>query len=328
MALIRNLYWGRLRAALGFWLCVSTLAAQAHGLRPDLLVQVDPPTLAGLHVEVHQGHIAPQLVLENRTQSELLLYDTQNVAFLRFHQGKVWVNKNSVDAQRSLNPGAFVQQRKRPVAKTSVQWQLIREQASYGWFDPRINPEPIEIPMEITVLDEALPAASWRIPAELDGNDYAITGQFIYQPAPKGAIHNVLRTPQPAPGISLNLAPGPVPALFLDNHSEQDVLILDENGQGFIRIGPQGVHVDTDHPRWQSAKRPGQISQQGWQKLSQAPRFAWLETRAVFKAATPRSQQSQLLAHWQVPIRLGENKLNIIGSHVWQAFESQAQSAK
>ena len=323
--------WGRLWAAL--FLVAGT--AQAHGVRTDVRISLDTPKIAGLVIELHQGDIAPQLVLENRSGKMLEILDAQARPFLRIGNGQVEANVHSAEWQASLNPVAVAQ---RKSASNAPKWLRIRGEPSYGWFDTRLNTETIQIPQAIVAVGEPVPLARWQIAAVFDGKPLDIQGQFIYQPPLRGIVQAVMRSARElAPGITVALAPGNPPALFLQNHGKQTVHVLDTQGQAFLSIGPDGVRADTSSAAWRAASgippdrmskcgeaartpqcEPPPQKKSGWQKISAARSTTWLEPRLQYHGAPPADPaQRQTLDAWHLPLQAGQQKIEIYGEYQW-----------
>lgn len=263
-------------------LAALTGAAHSHGARSDVLITLDAPLqTAGVTVQLHQGAIAPQLVLENRSGKLLEIDDARGRPFLRIGPQGVEADVNSAAWRDSLNPvGAS--------ADGEPRWKKIRTAASHGWFDRRIDPEPLVIPQPITIVGAAAPLGTWRIAARLDDRPIDFHGRFLYRPPPRGRVETALHRAELAPGIHLELAAGAVPALLLRNRSGKTVNVLDAQGRVLHRIATGQQHT-------------------------------WLEPRAAFSGASPQNpSQAQPLGDWQIPVQIGHRRLWIRGTHEWR----------
>ncbi len=313
---------GRVAAPV-FFLLTSFLAsgAQAHGARTDIRITLDAPKIAGLRVELHQGDIAPQLVLENRSGKLLEILDTTGQPFLRVGPKKVEADLNSPDWRASLNPRDVPAHA--PVAsRREPNWKMVLSEPAFGWFDPRINPDPVQIPPEIQAVGIEAPVSAWTIPARLGGEPLDIKGRFFYLPPPRGVVQAALSsTMEVAPGVRVMLAPGRPPALFLENRSKQIVSVLDAQGRTFLSIGPEGVRADTGSAAWKVAAPIRTDSKPGWRQISKARSFTWLEPRAAWQGPAPRPAQGdtqrRILNHWRVPLRIGDRQMEIAGVNEW-----------
>ncbi len=310
---MRSTHRGRLAALL--LLCVAN--ASAHGVRTDIRVTLEAPAIPGLTVELHQGDIAPQIVLENRSGKLLEILDAEGRVFLRISPAQVEADVHSREWQASLNPAGT----SRETASLTPKWRVIRKAPSYGWFDSRINTEPIQIPKPVTAVGRSAAFSSWRISARLDAQPFDIQGRFIYQPPPEGTVQAILRSSSElAPGIILQLAQGNPPALLIQNRSAKIVSVLDARGQAFLRVAGDGVHANTTSPAWRAASAlpDHPQSRAGWQKVSAARNYSWLEPRLKYRGALPQDRSKpQELGVWRLPLQIGEQRIEIAGVYQW-----------
>ena len=317
---VRNLsrFFVVLRMAAGYFLCLLPLATHAHGVRTDIRITLDAPRIAGLTVELHQGDIAPQIVLENRSGKTLEILDASGRAFLRIGPKQVEADVVSHDWKASLNP---IERPARVGAPQKPRWRTIRKEPSYGWFDSRLDSAPIQIPKPVVAVGKPVKLQDWVIAARLDGKPFQIQGQFVYQPAPKGSVQVVMRSAKVlAPGIALMLASGVTPALLIQNRSAQTVSVLDAKGQAFLRIDSQGVRADTSSAAWQAASAIPAHPQQkaGWQKVSVAKNFSWLEPRLKYRGPAPEDPaQPQTLGEWRLPFLIDKQRVEVAGIYQW-----------
>lgn len=313
---------GRLLAALFGWGLAQ--AVGAHGARQDVRVDMAALALPGISVELHQDFLAPQLVVSNRSSKLLEILDEDGRAFIRigpkgaeadvaakaFHLTRVSGGGNAHANTLSATP----------------RWMPVAEQPAYGWFDARLTTSTLDIPYAVKQIGDEMPFQQWRIPARLDGKAIELKGVFTYTPPPKGVTVTTLLNAAAMPkGITVQLSSGPVPALFLSNRSGQTVAVLDDRGQPFLKIGPEGVWADVGSAAWQasstSAARMG--DQTGWQQLSKSPSHSWLEPRAVYRGKRPAA--SGWLNEWSVPLMLGERtKTELRGANHYVVREVSA----
>lgn len=306
---------GRIAASFLFLL---PLATHAHGVRTDIRITLDAPKIAGLIVELHQGDIAPQIVLENRSGKILEILDTAGRPFLRIGPKQVEADVVSHDWKASLNP---IERPARIAVPPKPKWRTIRKEPSYGWFDSRLDSEPILIPKPVVAVGKPVKLQDWVIAARLDGKPFGIQGQFVYQPAPQGSVQVVMRSAKAlAPGIALMLASGVTPALLIQNRSAQTVSVLDAKGQAFLRIDSQGVRADTSSAAWQAASAVPAHPQQkaGWQKVSTAKNFSWLEPRLKYRGPAPKDPaKPQTLGEWRLPLLIEQQRIEVSGVYQW-----------
>ncbi len=309
-----SIYRGRI-AALFLLLAEN---AGAHGVRTDVRIALDAPKISGLTVELHQGDIAPQIVLENRTGKMLEILGSAGQPFLRVGPKQVDADVRSHEWKASLNP---IEKPARTPAPQKPQWRTIREQPSYGWFDSRLGVEPVQIPKPVVAVGKPVKLQDWVIAARLDGKPFEIRGEFVYQPTPKGSVQVLMRSSNTlAPGITLQLAPGGTPALLIQNRSDKSVSVLDESDQPFLSIESGGVRANTSSAAWRTASAipPHPASKVGWQKISPARSFSWLEPRLKYKGAPLQDpSQAQTLGEWRLPFLIDKQRVEVSGTYQW-----------
>lgn len=305
------------RGAAGLLLLLAAAPAPAHGLRIDVRVELVPVAVPGLVVELHQDLFSPQLAVANRSGKLLEILDADGRPFLRIGPTQTEVDLASrayhlsrVAGGGDVHPNTLSD---RP------RWTQAAREPAYGWFDPRIATATLEIPYAVRQLGQAMPFQAWRIPARLGGEPLELRGTFSYAPPPDGVVLASLRSPPSlAPGVSVQLLPGPVPAFFLRNRSGKTVSVLDGAGQPFLRVGPDGVWADTGSAAWRAASPTQQTSQAGWRQLSKADSVSWLEPRAAWTRPLPKPlPASGELNQWRVPLRVGAERQDLIGINRW-----------
>jgi hypothetical protein len=192
----------------------------------------------------------------------------------------------------------------------------IRPQASYGWFDGRIDPERVRPPEP----DAEIPAVlgQWRVPARHDGRLIELRGHFVYEPRVPGVyVARLLSAREPAPGVRVALSDGARPTLRIENAGRQPVVVLGEQGEPFLLVTAAGVEANLASPTWQRLGRSrSAVAPRGavvrWHRVSRVPRYTWQDARA----GQPPAQGS---AHrWEIPVRVGGRALAIRGVTEWQ----------
>ena len=318
MMLSRCFRQGRLLAALFVW--VFSQAAQAHGARHDIRVDISPVNVPGLAIELHQDFFSPQLVVSNRSGKMLEILDADGRSFLRIgpHQAEADLASKAYHLTRISGGGDA---HANTLSKTP-HWRPIAKEPAYGWFDTRIATVTLDIPYAVKQIGAEMPFGEWRIPARLGGAPFELRGVFSYTPPPAGVAIAALQSPSlVAKGVSVQLVPGPVPVIFLRNSSQQTVAVLDDAGKAFLKIGPDGTWADASNPAWRAASpvplAPGKA---GWTKLSKATSVSWLEARAAWRGKLPKPlPASGQLNSWQVPLQVGSATVLLRGINRWIA---------
>jgi hypothetical protein len=303
--------------AAGF--LASARAHEAGGLEPRIRLDPLPKALAGVVVEVHDT-LAPQLVVENKTQRTLEVLDEQGVPFLRIGRSGVEGNINA----------AALFQRGMPIASGEAHpnagpptWRSLSSLPSWGWFDPRLRG-----------------IKPWRLPVRIGSDEVAITGTNELVPRSGSWRATLVSAHDPAPGVHVALLPGRVPGMLLENSGSETVLVLGASDEPFLRITAQGADANLKSPTWrQNALARGETlpissdhhSSPEWLQVSRAPRFAWIEFRAWPGTDEPspeargRSGVPPRWA-WSIPVRIGERRVSLVGLTTWQPVRA-ARSA-
>lgn len=300
-------------------LCLYSGLASGHA-RFDIRVDLKAPELPGVVVELHQDMLAPQLVVENRSGKVLEILDAQQRPFLRIGPTESTADVAALAFHLSRISGGAV-----PPPGTlaeTARWRTVNRAPSYGWFDPRIAVAALEIPAGIVAAGrehgQALPFGEWQIPVRLGEQRAAIAGFFVHTPVPKGGVRTVLL---PVPGlgqdIQVQLAPGRIPALQIINRGKETVSVLDAEARPFLRIGPQGTWGNLDSPALRQAASGPLPKGAGWQRISAAANYVWLESRAAYSGRLPMEGAARRVGEWQVPLRIGQREVLLRGTHEW-----------
>lgn len=323
------------RALIGTSLLLMQAAAPgtagAQQARDDVRVVLDgvEPSVAGLRVQVYDDHLAPQLVLENRSDRVLEIFDEAGRPFVRIKAGGVEADFAATAWYRSVSPGGAAVPARARAPDAAPAWHVVRALPSWGWFDPRLGRERAGAPPSS---GEPGPLGAWQIPARLGAQAIVIRGHFLYQPRPAGVFAARLTSgPELAPRVRVTLSRGRPPALMLENTGVQPVTVLGGEGEPFLRISADGVDANLASPTWQDLGRYRGLAEAGaaiggagprWQRVSLAPRYSWLEPRAhlpsVGPAAGARPDNTRAKAKgWQVPVELGDRRFAIQGVVEW-----------
>ncbi len=307
---------GRALAALLLWLAVS--ASHAHGVRNDIRVDMAPVTIDGLTVELHQDFFSPQLAVRNRTGKLLEILDADGRSFLRIgpDQAEGDLAAKAYHLSRIAGGGDAHAN----TLSNTPRWRTISKEPAYGWFDTRIATAALDVPYAFKQMAAELPFGQWRIAARLGGEPFELRGVFIYTPPPVGIAMAVMQSASAlAPGVVVQMAPGPVPAFFLRNTGGKMVTVLDALGRPFLKVSKTGVWADLGSSAWRAASPTVQAAgAKGWQQVSKANSISWLEPRAAWTGKLPKPMPaSGLLNEWHIPLLIGEQRRELRGINRW-----------
>lgn len=297
---------------------MTAAPALAHGSGTEnVMVTLDatPPALGGIRVELHNT-LAPQIVVENTSTTALEILATDGAPFLRIGPGGVEANVNAPDWYRFYSAsGVPLPQPLRTLPagrKLAPEWKIVSRTPAWGWFDSRIATETMKVPHQIEKSSVPTPFRSWKIPLRVDGRQVALSGRFQFMPQQRGYYDARLTSaPEIAPGVFLQVLPGPVPGFMIDNSSATPLTILDTEGKPFLEVGPAGVRANARSVSWlasgQAESRrtplpPDTDKSPLWQVRSSTPRASWLDPRAAVAAGTGKKKGT---AHpgqnWSIP---------------------------
>lgn len=318
----------RVRGLACALLLLVCTAASAHGMRQDVRIDLTPMAIDGLVVELHQDYFSPQLVVANRTGQPLEILDAEGRAFLRIgpKQAEADLAAKAFHLSRVAGGGDAHANTLGPEPR----WRAVATEPAYGWFDPRLATATLDVPYAVRQLGAEMPFAQWRIPARLGGRPIEFKGVFSYLPTPAGAAVAVLRSSAlAAPGVTVQVLPGTVPAFFLSNAGSLPVAVLGADGKPFLRIGRDGVWADTGHPDWRAASPTAAAGTKGWQQISRGRSTSWLEPRAAWRGTLPKPlPASGELNRWTVPLRIGERQTTLEGINRWVASKPAPRPAE
>jgi hypothetical protein len=295
--------------------------------------QVRPAVPEGVEIELVES-VATELSVINRTDQVLEILDEEGQAFLRIGPDGVEADFNSPSWFRSNDPTGTGGVPERLADDPPARFVRIAEDPSWSLFDQRLNPE-----LGASVPEDALgdgrrevTLADWAIGLRYGGREGAIEGRLFYSPL-LGTLQQRLTSPQILGDAAfVQLLPGAVPGLFVDNGGEEPVTVLGRSGEPFARIGPEGVevnvrspsHVDDQRLRGESPEVAADADAEPlWRAMGDAPRYNWIEPRAAYGREQPPPDvvdagESATVLEWAVPVRLAEGATQeITGRTTW-----------
>ncbi len=335
--------WMRRRSLLA--LLVLTLAggvspAWAHTADPHVRTVIDEitPPMADVSVRVEAG-VATQLVLENRGDGEVVVLGRDGDPFLRIGPDGVWGNRNARDFHATATPtGGLSGSSTTPDA--GPDWTHLTTEPVWGWFDHRLHPQPLTTPPDLDPAGDPVPFAQWQVPMRFNDRDATVSGHLEYAIAPGSIIARITSDTAPRPGLSVAVSQGRVPAILLENVTDEDVVVAGVDGAPFLRIGPDGVHANRHSPSFVRDQQHRGLELEGpadvgaapeWTRLANEPRYAWLEDRARYPLEQPPEEvttagRPTVLLEWEIPLQHGQDRTAIRGQTSWMT-EKDAFSA-
>lgn len=326
------------RLAAGVSAVVAVLAGALLGEVPALghpadsqvrtvIDTIDPP-MDGVTVRVEAG-VATQLVVENPTDADVVILGRTGEPFLRIGPDGVWGNRNDSEYYATATPAGGLAG---PAdGGGSPDWQLLSREPAWGWFDHRLHPVDLNTPSDLDPGAGPVPFADWQVPMRHDNRDVTVSGHLEYAIAPGVVIATLTGGEEPLPGVTVGVSQGQVPAILLDNATNEDVIVFGAMGEPFLRIGSDGVFGNrlsaslADDQRHRGEPVPGPVDAAAppdWIQLAAEPRYAWLETRARYPLEQPPADliaagRPTHLLDWSVPLEQAGNRTVVTGETAW-----------
>lgn len=129
-------------------------------------------------------------------------------------------------------------------------------------------------------------------------------------------------------GLTVQVLRGLAAQVVVGNATGQLVEVLDDAGEPFLRIGPDGVVGDVASPAWRASDRPfglGGADPAGptpapsrWVELSPDPSWGWYDHRLHERPVTapPDAEGPVVLDAWTIPLRVGDAEVAVTGQTV------------
>ena len=133
--------------------------------------------------------------------------------------------------------------------------------------------------------------------------------------------------PSALAGIQVQLTETLAPQLLVENTTGKTLIILGQDDQPFLRLGPQGAEANTRHPEWLKTYLPGGLPSRkpeignspNWKSVKSHPAWGWFDAR--LQPANHKAGDT-----WRIPVLLNGKSSEIKGrfqntlqSGYWQA---------
>ena len=314
-------------ARLAAWMLGAVLAtapslALAHGPEAKAVKARLAPlstTLDGINAQV-QTTVAPQLVEANDSPRTLEIFDQEGRVFLRINEQGVLADLASPAWYRSQTAARGVPIPEGASQDAEPRWALVHKEPNWGWFDPRLRTDEIEVPHDMEHAGKPGAISQWSVPVRFDGEESTLAGEFRYEPLPPGSFQSRLTSDrEPAKGVSVSLAPGTVPAVHIHNQSGKPVVVADADGRAHLRIGPGGSFMNANQEQGEPR----------WVKVAGGSRYTWTEPRATYGDLRPPEKVSEAgrraqVATWSLPVTVDGEPVAVKGVVDWLPGEQVA----
>jgi len=312
---------------------LSAAPATAHENSPRVFAVVDrvaPALPAGVRIKVENGPFTI-LGVENRTDTYLDVLGPDGEPVIRVGPSGALANLHSTQWFLSSGPAPSAQVPPAAQRSSTPRWGRLSATPRWGLFDRRVT-TPVgphrhagSNPTHVTRLGE------WSVPLRYGNRHVRVYGHLEYRPDLGSTVPRLTTPSNVAPGVQVEMLPGPTPAVFLSNTTSRTVRVRGRQGEPFARIGPEGVQVNVHSVTYAEDRRarglePGQevdpLHEPTWVDVSGSSTFTWLDTRADTAdqpaAAALEEGQPVTMGRWQIPLEVGDRHTRIEGATVWK----------
>lgn len=317
-------------AAAGLLVLVWATPAQAHTADSHVRTVIDDiaPAMPDVEVRVEAG-VATQLIVENFGDETVTVLGRDGTPFLRIGPDGVWGDRSTTDFYATATPTGGLP--RPPDAPDEPTWVQLAVDPAWGWFDHRLHPGPLTTPRDLDPGDTPIEFHDWQVPMQHGDQDVLVRGHLEFAIVPGSVIATLSSDREPLPGVTVTVSQGRVPAILLDNATEEEVLVRGQEGEPFLRIGPDGVFGNEHSPSFVDDQRyrgrevpepPRADASPAWVELAGEPRYAWLEERARYPREQPpqdvvTSDRTTVLREWSAPIEQGDDRVTLHGETRW-----------
>lgn len=299
----------------------------AHETAATLTPVIDgfTPGVEGVEATVQASQEATLLALEPAGEVVVEVLDDQGVAWARVTSSVVEVDVTSRAFHAATSPSGSVPAE---LGEPDQPWVEVARDGRFRWFEHRLHPAVLDVDPAVLSSDEAQDVASWSVPLRIDGEPVALEGRLRHVPV-TGRLEPRLRDGRElAPGVVIEVAPGPVPAFFLRNDSDQPVTVLSREGSPYVVLDGRGARVNTASATWaeqpQAAVVDAAPAADGpvYEHVSATPSHSWLDARAALPGVVPSqdvrsSDREVTVREWSIPVQVGEELVAVRGELVW-----------
>ncbi|WP_145981389.1 hypothetical protein [Pseudonocardia sp. HH130629-09] len=299
-------------------------SASAHGAAdPSIAAVLDRVgiDMPGVDLTVRTTSLGSQFVLENPTPTEVTVTSAAGDPLFRIGPDGVLANFRSPDWYTSKLVGGDVTVPPRAVDRGVPVWVRVSKDPSWGWFDHRLHDAVLSAEQKSS-MDTLEAFGAWSVPIGYGDRRGTVDGHFEYRP-PLGSFVPHLQESEPAPGIRLIALPGnPVPGVSVENGLDQEVVVLGEVGEPFLRLTTAGAEHNELSPTW-LAEQSGQMGAGGdpaaqprWVGMGRTPQVSF-----TVRAAEPDLGQADLYAmtdsadvrEWTVALLVDGRRIDVSG---------------
>lgn len=282
--------------------CLPAGQLLAHG-NPDenWRAVAEQPAADTLQVQVLNSPLGKQLIVANTGSQLLEIFGSGGRPFLQIGPEGVSADFAAPDWYRTQNPG----KRQLPPGVTdnaSPDWKPVSRETSWGWYDSRLG-----------AVDQHAAKPRWSIPATLDGQPLALTGHLVSMSAARTLFQPRITQKASLSKVKSKIVPDVTPALLLEYHGDNTLVVVDEDGAPLLRLNRSGVYANTLSESWRRLGRAAQNNRdEGWARIASTPCYTWPDARL-------KRGDKATGNHWQIPVT--EDGQDYVISGDWASIE-------
>lgn len=129
-------------------------------------------------------------------------------------------------------------------------------------------------------------------------------------------------------GVEIRIVAGVATQLVIENHTDEELLVLGATGDPFLRIGAEGVFGNVNSPDWYRSGTPeGGLpvpeharsgTSPGWRHVSERPVWGWFDhrlhpTTVTVPPEVAEAEEPVSFASWTVPLLYGGQDVVVEG---------------
>lgn len=313
-------------------LCLlPAVPAAAHSSGPTIVPVLDEVALEvpdDVVVEVVASQAAPLLNIDNPTDEVLEVRTEDGQAWLRISGDGVEVNPAAPDTYTTTSPegGSVPLDVRRGEREDS--WVQVSTLGRWAWFEHRLHPDGLVAPPGVTASQQEETIGSWSLEVAYGADEGTVEGRIVHRP-PTGTVVAQLAGDVPD-GITAEVLSGSVPAVFLGLEGAEEVIVLGEDGEPFLRYRADGVEGNRRSPAFSTdttargnppVEDVDPTADPEWERLASTPRFAWLEGRARPALDLPTdvivASARVQLGEWSIPLLVDGAEASLTGTTTW-----------
>lgn len=308
-------------------LCILSLvappAAVAH---PDptiavVLTGVTPKLPDGIGLDLIDGHMT-HAVLSNDADEPVQVLDPEGRPFLQVSADGVYGHLESPYLRAPPGNGARDATVELECCPDGT-WARLSTTAAWIWPGPRLDP-PLRAPTTnddrgLGQLSSDEPLAKWQFDLRHEGTTYTAKGLLERRPA--GEVTTTID--HAPPGVSATVIESRPPQLRIEVDGGTEVEILDDDGDGFLRITPQGGFGRVASTAYQTHLRaiglPTSARGGAWQRVagSGPDKATWVDPRLDYRTkipSDPHKVEDGVINEWRIPVLVDGEPSEITGS--------------